>query len=114
MIFPKFWKQQSKYISREKLIGEWRLIRAEGEMEPDENISMCFHDDGRLTYTHHLEDKDQIILLTYHLDGDRIITDQPSNPRKETTKVSFDQKGYLDLDYTECKAWFERCSAKVS
>lgn len=93
MNFTRIWKRQNKIITHEQLIGKWHMIHAEGNMEPNDNVTMRFDKDGRLTYTYHLEDKDQIIFLTYFLDGDNIITDQPSDPRKQTTKASLDPEG---------------------
>lgn len=43
-------------------------------------------DGGRLKYEINLPDKKQIMLMTYKVDGDEVVTDQPSHPRPERTK----------------------------
>jgi len=46
--------------------------------------------------------------LTYQVSGNILITDQPSYPKVEQTKFSFDPNGQLVLRYPGAKAWFER------
>jgi hypothetical protein len=41
---------------------------------------------GRLTYEVSLPDKKQIMLMTYRIEGDFVVTDQPSHPQPERTK----------------------------
>jgi len=39
------------------------------------------------------------MILTYRIEGDTIISDQPSHPREEKTKFSFTPEGKLVLIY---------------
>jgi len=69
---------------------------------------MVFTNDGKLIYSIHTGDKTRIINMVYEGSGDQIITDQPSSPRREITKFSFDPSGILVLDYNGEKARFTR------
>ena len=46
---------------------------------------MEFESDGSLTYTIHTASSDQVIFLRYTIEGDVIVSDQPSAPREERT-----------------------------
>jgi hypothetical protein len=48
--------------------------------------SMDFQPDGQLTYTIFQEGKRQVMLLVYRVQGNVLITDQPSSPREERTR----------------------------
>jgi hypothetical protein len=41
---------------------------------------------GRLTYEIILDEKKQVMLLTYRIAGEFLVTDQPSHPRSERTR----------------------------
>ena len=69
---------------------------------------MEFGTDGSLTYSIHLADRTQILKLSYEVDGDTIWTDQPSAPRKESTRFSIDARGVLELDKAGERSWYER------
>ena len=73
-----------------QITGTWRsdpddleAIRMYGD------VSLDFFPDGQLTYTVHSEGKRQIMLLTYRIEGDMLTTDQPSEPKEETTQFLF-------------------------
>ena len=79
-----------------RLVGTWRTdpndrwsLREYGE------VSLRFERDGTLVYTVHLPTKEQIMRLTYRVDGNRLITDQPSSPREEQVEFSFTPDGRL-------------------
>ncbi len=46
--------------------------------------------------------------LLFRVDGDHLVTNQPSQPQEERTKFSFDAEGNLILDYDGNKSWFAR------
>jgi hypothetical protein len=81
-----------------RLIGKW-------ESDPDDartqanygRVTQTFHPDGRLTYVIHSSDKDEVIRLTYRVDGNELVTDQPSSPAEHRTKFVFDERGRLVL-----------------
>ena len=86
------------------LIGRWRQVGPAA----DESTTMVFTNDGKLIYSIHTGDKIQVINLVYEISGDQIITDQPSNPRKEISKFYFEPSGILVVDYQGEKTRFKR------
>jgi hypothetical protein len=82
-----------------QLIGKWKT-------DPDDpstqasygQVTQAFHEDGRLTYTIHSPEKNQVMRLVYRVDGDELVTDQPSAPAEHRTKFSFDERGRLILE----------------
>jgi hypothetical protein len=86
-------------LARKQLLGKWKS-------DPDDpptqvnygDVTQTFHEDGRLTYIIHSPEKDRVVRLVYTIDGDELVTDQPSAPAEHRTKVSFDERGRLILD----------------
>jgi hypothetical protein len=85
------------------LVGRWRQVSP-----PDENVTMAFTSDGKLVYSIYAGDKTQVINMVYEVSGNQIITDQPSNPRREISRFSFEPSGILVLDYNGEKTRFTR------
>lgn len=90
--------------SEPRLIGRWRLI----EPATDEEITQVFTEDGKLTYTIDTPEKTQIINLVYQVSGDQITTDQPSHPKKHTSRFYFEPSGILVIDNEGEKTRFQR------
>lgn len=83
------------------LLGIW-ISDPEGvSLDQFQRIQLEFTEDGQLFYTLVEDEGDKIMLLTYRIEGDSIITDQPSHPREERTKFSFTPDGKLILIYSE-------------
>jgi len=91
----------------EDLIGQWRLVRTE-DPTLDKDVTVDFAANGQLTYTIDIGEKLQIIKLTFRVDGNRIITDQSSQPRIEETRFWFEAPARLVLDHCGKKTWLER------
>jgi len=85
------------------LIGRWRQVGPAAD-----GSTMIFTNDGKLIYSIHTGDKTQVINMVYEVSGDQIITDQPSNQRKEISKFYFEPSGILVVDYQGEKARFIR------
>jgi hypothetical protein len=84
----------------QQITGTWRsdpddpaAIRMYGD------VSLDFSPNGRLTYTIHAEGNRQIMLLAYRIEGDVLITDQPSDPKEASTKFDITSTGKLVLHY---------------
>ncbi len=97
----------SDVVLFEELIGRWKLIKADGDIDSKDGVEMIISSDGRTTYIIQDGVKKQIINLTFRLEGNLIITDQPSKPKEEITFVSFDQ-GSLLLEHEGDKSWFKQ------
>jgi hypothetical protein len=73
------------------LVGHWH--------NDEEAVEMEFLSNGLLVYAVELPDRWQIIQLTYRVDGDTLITDQPSAPREERTRYRVTSDGSLVLEF---------------
>ena len=62
------------------------------------SVRMEFKEDGQLIYAIKKKGKEQIIMMTYGVDDNKLITDQPSHPQREVTKFSI-AGNMLMLDY---------------
>ena len=88
----------------EPLFGRW-MGRINGEP-----VGMEFRPDGRMAYVILSGNKTQTIRLTYRVEGDVLITDQPSHPREERTRFRFDADGTLVLSYEGSESRFVKSS----
>ena len=69
-----------------KLDGCWRRVRSEDTNSSGEDIIVEFRSDGSLIYNVVEQTGLKKIFLRYYVDGDEIVTDQPSAPRIERTR----------------------------
>ncbi len=82
------------------LLGTWVVDKTDTRALTElGDVLIEFQEDGRLTYTVRTETKKQIILMRYKVEGDTIITDQPSAPREERTGYSLSRDGILTLAF---------------
>jgi hypothetical protein len=99
----------SESEAAEQIVGKWRS-------DPDDpeavrlygDVSLDFSRNGALTYTIHAEGKRQIMLLTYRIDGDVLVTDQPSDPKEERTRFKITSAGKLILEQEHRPATYVR------
>ena len=94
-----FLKRNHSNTPDERFVGKWQLIKCEGDVDVGEGVTMTFTDDSKLVYVIHQKDSAQIMNLVFRVDGDHLVTNQPSQPQEETTRFSFDDAGNLILDY---------------
>lgn len=88
--------------NNELLLGTWisdpqdiESIRKFG------NVKLHFTADGKLIYTIHGEYKDQKIFLTYRVENNVLIIDQPSDPREERAKFQITEEGKLQQECSD-------------
>ena len=83
----------------DRLLGLW-VVHPEDKAAIRQlgQVSMKFEKNGRLTYTIHEKEKDQVIQLTYFVDDSHVVTNQPSHPAEERTRFDFDANGDLQLE----------------
>jgi hypothetical protein len=55
-----------------------------------EPAALEFRPDGRAAYVVKSGDKQQTMLLTWRIDGEELVTDQPSAPNEERTRFRFE------------------------
>ena len=91
------------------LIGAWVVdesdTRALAELG---DVLMEFGEGGGLAYTIRTQDREQIMLLRYRVEGSTIVTDQPSAPRIERTAFSLSDDGVLTLAFGGTPYLFKR------
>ena len=88
----------------EQLLGEWR------QLAPDPApaaIFITFASDGSAEYRVETATI-QYILLTWRMDGDTLITDQPSAPREHRTRFRFASPSRLFLEFEGEQFEYER------
>jgi len=79
-----------------QLVGCWRTDPTDRwSLQAYGPTSLRFEEDGSLIYTVHLTRKDQIIRLTYRVEGSYLVTNQPSSPREERAEFHFTPDGRL-------------------
>lgn len=81
-----------------RLLGLWRTDATDSmSLREYGDVSLRFEKGGRLVYTIHTPDREQIMYLTYRVEGSCLVTDQPSEPREERIEFSFTSDGRLSL-----------------
>lgn len=91
-----------------RLIGRWRLVRADPSLDFAPNVRMEFLDGGRLRYAFDAGGNEQSLMLIYRVEGDTLYTDNPSAPHSRETKFSFGPGDVLTLDFAGSLAFFLR------
>ena len=92
------------------LIGVWELERADPALDLDAGALMMFLPAGELRYGVPSGENLQVMLLSYRVEGEFIVTNQPSAPREERTRFCLHDENQLELDYGGASAWFRRAA----
>ncbi len=87
-----------------RFVGEWRQVKPDPEPEA---IFLSFQVNGGLRYRVEGETV-QHILLTWRVDGDTLVADQPSAPRQERTRFRFLVPSLLILEREDESYTYER------
>lgn len=99
-IFQNWESQNSK-----SLVGRWKLDSNNTEsINEYGNTFIEFKDSGELIYTIYMDNKEQKIYMTYKIEKDYIITNQPSSPQIEQTKYRVMADGILILYFNNIKS----------
>lgn len=91
-----------------RLIGRWRLLRADTSLDFAPNVAMEFLPGGRLRYAFDAGGNPQSIMLVYRVEGDVLYTDNPAAPHARETRYGFGPGDVLILDFAGAIAWFIR------
>lgn len=92
-----------------KLVGAWVVDETDAQaLERWGNVVLEFDESGGLSYTIRGDDKDEIIILRYQVEGSTLIADQPSAPRVERAPFSFTPDGVLILAFGGVPSRFVR------
>ena len=91
-----------------RLIGWWRAITDEDDVGDD--ILIEFGPNGKLRYFIDEGNGYAVILLDYRIEGNELITDQPSRPLLHRTKFHFTSSDVLVLCDNGRITKYHRCS----
>ena len=94
------------------LIGCWRMTRATPPIDVGECVEMEFELTGRLIYGILEDGRWQVMLLTYRIEGDILVSNQPSAPREERARFAISETGELVLGWHGQATTFRRISAR--
>jgi hypothetical protein len=90
------------------LLGVWRLFRADAQLDFAPGVRMEFCPSGQLRYHITVGDRDQVIELLYRVDGDLLLTDNPSHPHATAVHFARGEGDVLVLDFAGPRAWLVR------
>ena len=91
-----------------RLLGRWRLFKADLSLDFAPNVRMEFLDGGRLRYSFDVGENPQSLMLVYRVEQDMLYTDNPSAPHARETRFWFGPGDVLALDFAGAIAWFVR------
>ena len=84
----------------DKILGVWVTDPTDdGGMAALGHATLNFYDNGLLDYTLHRPDRDQVMLLTFRIEGCYLIMNQPSAPHEERTAFTITDDGKLTLSF---------------
>lgn len=87
---------------KERFFGAWRTDPADSKsLSEYGDVSLEFGTDGILTYTIYVTNRMEIIIMTYRLEGNQLITNQASSPREERSEFSFTADGRLVIRHSD-------------
>lgn len=89
-----------KRNSDKRLEGNWMSdLQDQTTKESIGNVTVTFTGDGKLIYEVMEGEKLQRMNMTYHTKNNIIISNQPSSPRRENTKYTFEDENVLILEF---------------
>lgn len=90
------------------LLGTWRLMRADPQLDFAPGVRMEFLAGGELRYHVDVGGKDQVISLVYRVDGDMLHTDNPAAPHSMSVHIAHGIGDVLLLDFAGPQALLVR------
>lgn len=96
------------------LIGLWVTDPLDEESLAEYGeATLRFEPAGQLTYTIHQNRKKQIMLLTYRVEGNTLVIDQPSEPHEERVPFEITGEGKLCVFSKPVPSTYVRASPEV-
>ena len=101
--------------SKEGFVGVWKTDQRPVTAEPqDGDVVIDFDPGGTAKYSIYYPNQKQTIVLTYRIDSDHIITEQPPKGSPLRTKFASNPDGSLLLWFNNVKGRFLRVDQKTS
>jgi hypothetical protein len=91
-----------------RLLGRWRLVRADASLAFAPGVRMEFRSGGRLLYEFIAGGKRHVVKLLYRVDGGTLRTDNPTSPHEATANFRFGAGEVLVFDFAGACAFFIR------
>jgi hypothetical protein len=104
MKLPAWLGGRGRVEANAELIGCWERVKP--SVDGESAVEMQFEENGRLRYCVLAGDSWQIMKLTYRIEGNTLVSNQPSVPREERTRFAFEDDGTLVLEYDGEKSKF--------
>jgi len=96
----------------QRLLGKWSIDPTdEPSIQMYGKIEMDFDSKGNLRYAVASESGWQVMLMTWRVDGNVIVTNQPSHPREERTPFELSPEGVLTVAFGGVSTRFLRVTA---
>jgi|GEM_PF-697873 len=95
-------------MSHSWLLGTWRLLKADAELDFAPGVRMEFRDGGLLHYHIDVAGTDQVVALVYRVDGDVLHTENPIAPHSMSVRVTHGAGDVLLLDFAGAQAMLVR------
>jgi hypothetical protein len=97
-------------MQRAELIGCWELCSTEPPADFGERVQMEFAPSGMLTYAFLEQGSWKVMFLSFRIEGDELVTDQPSAPQEERSAFALCADGRRKLGFGGVESIFERVS----
>ena len=95
-------------MTQDWLLGTWRLMRADPELDFAPGVRMEFCTEGQLRYHIDVGGSDQVVELVYRVDGDLLFTDSPASPHSMIVRIEHGSGDVLMLDFAGPRALLVR------
>jgi len=86
----------------------WELRESEPPVDFGDRVQMQFDLDSGLAYGALEHGKWQVMLMSFRIEGETLVTDQPTSPREESTLFEVRSDGMLQLEFGGSVCKFER------
>jgi hypothetical protein len=91
------------------IVGIWELDPKDySAKEIYGEITIEFKNNGKLIYSEFTKEGEQIIIMNYQIIRDKLITDQPSHPKKKETQFILHDDGKLELSFEGVSSMYVR------
>jgi hypothetical protein len=102
-----FFRRRAIRAAHQELMGVWTLVRAAPGIDAGDGCQVELAPDGNMTYIIREGDRLQIMKLVFRVEGDELVTNQPSTPREERTQFRI-EGNELVLRYASDESRFRR------
>ncbi len=92
----------------DRLLGTWRLLRADPALDFAPAVRMNFKPGGRLDYSFETGPTRQAVPLVYRVEGDLLHTESPGTTHEVAAHFEFGGADTLVFDFAGAKAFFVR------